>query len=183
MKNFQLIHLQPLANDTDLPFSDPRGKETGDNSRQSPASKSVDDVKQTVGTLYLPTYLPGGITISEAYAFSTGLAQVAYSGAFGNYGARMRITQFSTSGHPMVKDGYYRYIEINGDPGYAVNGEWLVREDKAGELAVSWETGRTFELMFEASTHWWSLRFMHSGLNPSDVEPELVKVAQSLEVL
>jgi hypothetical protein len=49
----------------------------------------------------------------------------------------------------MVKDGFYHEIQVNGHPGYAVDGEWTVREDETGDCEVRWETGRNQEVMFE----------------------------------
>jgi hypothetical protein len=128
---------------------------------------SLDAVKQRVGRLWVPTYLPKGATLMKA----TATGNWEYSLQYKN----LNIHVYSGGADMQFPLGTAEKVTVGTNTGYFIRGQW----ERNGDAYV-WNADWPSYLMFSLDGWWFrfegSLRFESSSLSSE----ELIKIAESL---
>ncbi len=142
-----------------------------------PRNISLAEIDAQVGGLYVPSYVPQGLNLSESWV-DGGKSNLRYKSGNAS-GANMRVMQFTVAPRPHAKRGSVETVTVGGESGKLIRGAWLYgRDAKGGVTAPIWDAGISLRLFFQRDGK--TLAVMTSVGGVDEVGSELVPVAESM---
>lgn len=132
-------------------------------------------VKQRMGKLFVPSYLPEGFTLKRVYVSGNWKASLHYMTSTCPQ-ILLQIHMFTNGADFKFPQGTVEKVAVNGNTAYLVTGNWVGYLDNP----VAWEESETLQLMFSLG----GLVIDFQGSNAADwTADELIKIAESLHEL
>lgn len=154
----------------------------------------LSEVKDEAGSLLMPTYLPQGLSYDQAFVsqphppndrrFKGEPPQELIFSKQGERGTHF-VSIISSSPPPSplpvkVKEGSFKPVSVDGNPGYVIRGGWGARVDaSSGSVDVGWMEDAGLALVFIRDGE---LARVKGTPASAFTEEELIKVAESLEL-
>ena len=144
--------------------------ETGAAPRMTP----LKQMKDQLGVVLVPNYLPQGFTLDESYVHMGRSARISYT----SENTVLLFIQNTVPAHLNVKTGSVSRVQIGTGQGELVRGGWAQTFKDGASSAVEWDANSIATLLFEKDGCWMFLMAM----GDQDVLPdaELIRIAESL---
>jgi predicted transglutaminase-like cysteine proteinase len=134
---------------------------------------SFDEVKQRLGKLWLPSYLPAGYKLSSSWLLRDGSVDFVYQKSLSS---DLEILEYSSGGEMEFPEDTVSEVMVNGDLAYLVRGGWTM-QGTLPNRTLTWNNNQALTLYFNLDGWIITVRGFWAD---SWTEEELIKIAESL---
>lgn len=151
--------------------------------QRAPADNmSTEKIKSKLGKLYSPAYIPEGYSLKLSTIYLEDSVRLVYQ----KDKSFIEVCQSPRKAKLEVKPGYYKSVEVGGNQGYLISGNWLgiLTEEMKEEdiIPLEWNPDWSQKLIFEMDELVMSVTNQQGPKGEKIGEEELLKVGESFRL-